>query len=120
MKILVVDDEPGELVLYREVLPGFEHEGYLSAESALAALRDHGRDFAFAIVDLMMPGMSGLEFLAEAKVIAPEMPTIVVSCLGEWHAKNLAFAAGAALYIEKPIDVSRFRELIERVRGALG
>ncbi len=63
-KILIVDDRKENLVALRQVLRGVEAEiiETMSGNEALAATLDH--DFAMAILDVMMPGMNGLE-LAE-------------------------------------------------------
>ena len=71
-KILFVDDDPEALDGYRELLqPEFQVETAIGGEDGLVALQTHG-PYAIVVSDMRMPGMSGIEFLAQARVIAPD------------------------------------------------
>lgn len=78
-KVLVLDDEPDARALVGMVLGpgGFETFGTGDGEEALRLVRE--RNIAVALVDLLMPGMSGTRFLSElAGLPAEERPVVIV------------------------------------------
>jgi len=80
-RLLVVDDEEIVLVALRETLmrAGYEVMATNDAREALEALRT--TRFAVIITDQQMPRMTGLEFLAEAKVLRPETTRILITAV---------------------------------------
>jgi response regulator RpfG family c-di-GMP phosphodiesterase len=80
-RLLVVDDEEIVLVALRETLmrAGYEVTATNDAAEALEALRT--TRFAVIITDQQMPRMTGLEFLAQAKVLRPEATRILITAV---------------------------------------
>jgi two-component system alkaline phosphatase synthesis response regulator PhoP len=116
--VLVVDDEESIQRLLRFSL---EREGFevLTAGNGVEALKvAYARRPDLIVLDLMLPGMSGLDFLkflrADEKL--RETPVIILSCRGEEKDRVLGLETGADDYIPKPFGV---RELIARVRAQL-
>jgi two-component system response regulator RegX3 len=113
--ILVVEDEGS----YQEaLLIGLTREGYHVevASDGVAALQsfiDHRPDLV--LLDLLLPGISGLEVCRRMRAIAPT-PIIIVSALNTETDVVLAFELGAEDYISKPY---RLRELVARIRSVL-
>jgi two-component system, NtrC family, response regulator AtoC len=113
--ILVVDDE--EIV--RESLQGWlAKDGYTveTAEdgpSALAKLRSGRR--AILLVDLKMPGMDGLEVLAEAKKIQPELSVVIMTAYATVDTAVTAMKDGAYDYIVKPFDPEELSQMIHKI-----
>ena len=104
--MLVVDDEPAMRLLVRLNLDavGFDVTEAADAESALAHTR--ARRFDLILLDVMMPGMSGLE-LAQRLQREPEsagVPIVFLSARADQADIRDGFAAGAADYITKPFD----------------
>ncbi|MET0256707.1 MAG: LytTR family DNA-binding domain-containing protein [Luteibacter sp.] len=118
IRVAVVDDEP---LARRGVLTrlGAEPDVTVVAEAmdgrALAALRRSEIDVA--IVDVQMPGLSGLDALAAIPVA--ERPLAILLTAHDSFAVR-AFELGAVDYLLKPIDDERFAEAIERARRQLG
>ena len=117
-KILVVDDEKDllELVEYN-----LGKEGYkvLTAENGIDALKAAKKEYPSLIVlDIMLPGMQGLEVLRELKK-RPEsqhIPVILLTAKGEELDKVLGLELGADDYVTKPFSP---RELVARVKAVL-
>jgi two-component system response regulator RegA len=103
--ILLVDDEN----LFRDRLQrAFVNRGFIVFEAAdyheaLARLREHLPDMA--VVDLRMPGKSGLEVVREAKKIHPDIAIVVLTGYGSIATATEAIRMGADSYLPKPADV---------------
>ncbi|MEV8456931.1 response regulator [Streptomyces sp. NPDC052095] len=107
-KILVVDDQPGNLLAMAAVLASLNQElvTVSSGREALKALLDHD-DFAVIIMDVQMPEMDGYETCAHIKRRPRDrdVPIIFLTAMGvdsEHSARG--YAAGAVDYISKPFD----------------
>jgi two-component system KDP operon response regulator KdpE len=113
--ILVVDDEPQILRVMRASLParGYEVITALNGEEALHQIRKQMPDLI--ILDLAMPGMSGLEVCRQVRELA-SVPIIVLSAKGSESDKIAALDQGADDYVTKPFAMG---ELLARVRAVL-
>jgi two-component system KDP operon response regulator KdpE len=114
-RILVVDDEPEIVRTLRLVLTGHGY-GVVTAttgEEALAEVAHRLPDLV--LLDLMLPGIDGLEVLRQLRQRSA-VPVIVLSARGEELTKVQALDLGADDYVNKPFGAS---ELLARVRVAL-
>lgn len=113
--VLICDDEPQILRALRVILrdAGYEALPADSGEDALDAAAVRHPDAA--IVDLVLPGIDGVEVCRRLREWS-EMPIIVLSAVGEEDAKVRALAAGADDYVTKPFGP---RELIARLGAVL-
>jgi two-component system nitrogen regulation response regulator NtrX len=105
--ILIVDDEPGIQGTLRAVL---EDEGYRvttagAGDAAVRAVTDEAPDVVF--LDIWMPGMDGLETLAELRRVRPEAPVIMISGHGTIETAVKATRLGAYDFIEKPLSLEK-------------
>jgi DNA-binding NtrC family response regulator len=104
VKLLIVDDEAGQ----RELLAGFlGKNGFnvTAVESAEEALAVYHRLFApVALVDMKMPGMSGLELLTRLKEINPFIQVIVLTAFGSVESAVLVMRNGGYDYLTKPVE----------------
>lgn len=100
--ILVVDDERHVRSALSRVLRRMELDPAeaASGEEALAALA--ARRFACALVDLRMPGMSGMELVRRARVADPELPIVVVTGHGDLEDAKRAALLGVSDFVMKP------------------
>jgi two-component system response regulator HydG len=103
-KILLVDDEAPQ----RQLLAGFlEGHGYAvtQAENGQAAVELYASVFApLAVVDMKMPGMSGLELLQRLRAINPFIQVIVLTAFGSVESAVEAMQVGAYDYMTKPVQ----------------
>jgi DNA-binding response OmpR family regulator len=114
--ILVIEDEPGIVDFLERGLAahGFEvrsaTDGDSGIEQALHA------DVDLIVLDLMLPGASGLEVLERMRQAKPTLPVIVLTAQGDVEHRVTGLDAGAADYIVKPFSLS---ELAARIRAQL-
>lgn len=120
LRILVVDDEPDVIMLFRqrfrrEIKQGeYELHFALSAQEALEVLQKKVPPPDMLILsDINMPGKSGLELLAELKQQWPSMTVFIVTAYGDGTTERRAYELGAAEFFNKPIDFSVLREKLE-------
>ena len=117
-KILVVDDEPDivELVSYNLKKEGFDVASAADGEEALSMIRRG--NFDFLILDLMLPGIQGMELcrILRNDPKTAHIPIIMLTAKGEEVDRILGLETGADDYMTKPFSP---RELIARVKAVL-
>jgi len=103
--VLIVDDEHSVRFSLSTV---FKNEDcVITAESGEEALKKAGGETVdVAIVDLMMPGMSGLEVITGLRKIDPRMAFVVLTALEDINKAVEAVKRGASQYLTKPFDVN--------------
>src|SRR5262245_24617627 len=103
-RILVVDDEAGVREFVAEALEAQDCETLAlgSGEAALVELSK--RSYSLLFTDLKMPGMSGLELLARARELQPELEVIVLTAQGSVDAAVEAMKLGAFDFVQKPVS----------------
>jgi DNA-binding response OmpR family regulator len=115
-RVLVVEDEPGIVDFVRR---GLEAEGF-AVQSALDGLAGQrlalAGGFDVVVLDLMLPGRSGMEVLASIRRARPGLPVIVLTARGEVEDRVAGLDAGAVDYLVKPFAMA---ELVARVRAHL-
>jgi DNA-binding response OmpR family regulator len=115
-RILLIEDEPGIVDFVRRGLEaaGFSVEAAIDGiEGERLALRD---SFDAIVLDLMLPGRSGMDILASVRRARPAVPVIVLTARGEIEDRVGGLDAGAVDYLVKPFSVT---ELVARVRAQL-
>lgn len=116
--ILVIEDEPAiqELISCNLELAGYRAARALSAEEALALVRGELPDLV--VLDWMLPGMSGAEFLRRLRADerTRPVPVIMLTARAEERDKLAALESGADDYLTKPFSP---RELNARVKAVL-
>lgn len=114
MRILVVEDEEKVAAF---IARGLEEHTYQvevvhSGEDALRRL--DAQDFDTVVLDLMLPGMSGLEVVRELRRRRQETPVLALTARGELEDRVAGLEAGCDDYLPKPFA---FQELLARVRA---
>lgn len=111
--LLVVDDNDTLLQLMDMLLTHYGANVLLarSGEEALTIARS--RTIDLVILDVMMPGMDGIEVASELKRDTPLLPIILLTAKGDLKTRARAMALGVNEFITKPVYN---RDLIERVQ----
>ena len=114
-RILVVDDEPQILRSLRTTLAahGYDVQTVATGEEALASVE--GRLPDLVVLDLVLPGISGLDVCRRLRERSP-LPILVLSARGDERDKVAALDLGADDYLTKPFGIN---ELLARIRAAL-
>jgi DNA-binding response OmpR family regulator len=111
--ILVVDDEPDICANLRDILSEFGYQ-VDTATNGMSALKllDRGH-YEVALLDLKMPGMSGVEVFREIKRRSSDTVAIIISAYASTASANEALEAGAWRILSKPVDLSLVMQSIE-------
>ena len=117
-KVLIVDDEPDivSLISYNLKKEGFDVSSAFDGEEALKVVRKE--KFNLIILDLMLPGVQGMELcsMLRSSEETSSIPVIMLTAKSEELDKVLGLEMGADDYITKPFSP---RELIARVKAVL-
>jgi DNA-binding response OmpR family regulator len=115
-RVLVIEDEPGIVDFLDRGLRahGYEVATAFDGETGTdLALND---DVSLVVLDMMLPGRSGLEVLRTLNAAKPGLPVIVLTALGDVEHRVAGLDAGAVDYLAKPFSLS---ELAARIRAQL-
>ncbi|HVR29427.1 MAG TPA: response regulator transcription factor [Thermoanaerobaculia bacterium] len=114
--ILVVEDDPSLLAGLALNLrkSGYRIRTAADGAAALASLESERPDLV--LLDLMLPGVDGLEILSRIRTTDASLPVVVLTALGSEDEKIRGLDVGANDYVTKPFSVA---ELLARVRAAL-
>ncbi|HNC24186.1 MAG TPA: ATP-binding protein [Opitutaceae bacterium] len=116
-RVVLVDDDPQQHTLVGDFL---RHHGFdvISFESALPALADIERvEPGLAIVDINMPGMTGLELIARLRKLPDRrgLPIIAATALAEADEAERCHQAGADVHLPKPISLVALAQHVARI-----
>jgi FixJ family two-component response regulator len=102
--IFVVDDDPSVRKALKRLLSsaGYEVVTFGSAEEVLTSGR--GEPPGMFVIDVRMPGLSGLELQRELAASGSPVPVVFITAYRDDQARTLAHQAGAVAYLEKPVD----------------
>ncbi|MDJ0918517.1 MAG: response regulator transcription factor [Woeseiaceae bacterium] len=114
-KLLLIDDdrELGEMLTEYLEAEHLDVAHRLSGEDGIDALKDG--DYQLVILDIMLPGMNGLDVLKEIRAVS-NVPTIMLTAKGDDIDRIVGLELGADDYLSKPFNP---RELLARIKAIL-
>jgi len=121
-RILVVEDNPKNLKLVRDVL---EHDGYdviaaTTGEDGVRLAADSAPDLV--LMDLQLPGIDGAEALRRIREGEhnSQVPVVAVTAFAMHEDRDRAYSSGFDGYVEKPISVRTLRQVVQDFLGLRG
>ena len=117
LKVLVADDEKAYCLAMRDVLETAGAHVYLANNASVAEMLFRVIRPDLVILDVMMPGMSGLELIRKLRAIVGQehVPIIVASALALGVDRDGAFEAGASSHLAKPFTTKELRDAVRRL-----
>ena len=117
-RILVADDEESMRWVLSKALRKKGYSVDLAADGNQALRQVREQSYDLAIVDIKMPGMSGLEFLDKGRELRPDLLVVVMTAEASMKNAVEAMKRGAYDYITKPFDLEVIDAIIEKVSRA--
>ncbi len=119
-KVLVVDDSKLMRKMFEVMLRQYPLAYAADGREALDRLREHA-DIDLILLDINMPNMTGLEFLAAMRADFPQalMRVVIISTEGREEDTARGLNAGADAYISKPFRTEQILEVISRLAPAM-
>jgi two-component system response regulator HydG len=113
-KLLVVDDDAGHRQMLQAVLAdqGYAIETVADGNQAVGAVK--GDFFDLILMDLKMPGLSGIEALEKILALNPKIPVIMMTAYASLATAIEALKKGAYDYLNKPLDIEELKLLVRR------
>src|SRR5260370_10081504 len=114
-KIVLVDDEPGMLRYIRTLLEvdDYKVETASTGEEALARV-EKGMVPDLGLLDVLMPGIDGLETLEQLRRMKPGLKVVMLSCVNDARRVVQAMRLGAHEYLIKPFNTPEVDAVIKR------
>jgi len=115
--VAIVDDEEQIRKALGRLLraSGLSAEGYASGQDFLEATTKRLPDCL--VLDLHMPGMTGLQLLRTLQSTQPKLPIVIITAHDEPETRDQCLAAGACAYLRKPLED---RLLLNAISAAMG
>lgn len=114
--ILVIEDEPGIVDFLERGLRAQGFEVISANDGATGVAIASNQNVDLVVLDLMLPGRSGIDVLATLHSAKPAVPVIILTALGEVENRVAGLDAGAVDYLTKPFSLA---ELAARIRAQL-
>ncbi len=116
MKILIVEDERKVASFLKKGLEENNYETEVAYDGLSGEKLAQQYKYDLFILDIIIPGINGLELCKRVKKLNPNIPVLMLTALGTTDDKIIGFDAGASDYLVKPFE---FRELLARVKVLL-
>ena len=117
-RILIVEDDPAQRRILEELVKRFGFDS-IAADGGIKGLEalngQNGGSIELVILDLMMPGMDGLEFIEKMQGIRGDLPVIVQTAQGSIETVIKAMRAGADDFVVKPVSPERLKISIQNL-----
>jgi two-component system, NtrC family, response regulator HydG len=119
LKLLIIDDEADHAEVVAESLERVGYECVVATSGASGAKKMDDEEPDLILTDLKMAGMDGLAILRKARQDLPESEVVVITGHGDVQTAVEAMKAGAANFLEKPINLVELRSTVEKAAERL-
>jgi FixJ family two-component response regulator len=111
---LIVDDDPDDIVLLTDDLAGCGYEVWTASNGEHALAQAQAQPVDIALLDVRLPGLTGLELIPRLQALLPEVTIILLTNYGTISQAVEAVRLGAFDYLEKPVDPQQLRLVVTR------
>ncbi len=120
LDILVVDDDPAHLKTLATLMRDWNYSVHTASDGSAAIDRCRERSFDLVLMDLRMPGLSGIETLGRIHGYNPSIPVIIMTAYSDVDTAVLALKSGAYDYLTKPLDFDDLKLTLARALDHAG
>jgi signal transduction histidine kinase len=117
--ILIVDDEPSVLEGLQEFLEDEGYDVHLSDNGGEALKLFQNVQPEVVVMDLRMPGLSGMEAIRRIREMDEDVPIIIITGYGSLESAIHALHLNVFDFISKPIDLDQFKSVLDRARESM-
>ena len=116
-KILVVDDEPATLELLSQILTAEGHEVQTTEKATDALERIKSERYSLILLDIKLPGMSGVELYQSIEKIAESLAKRILFITGDVMAADTKdfLSKTNAPHVAKPFDIEQLKQVVDRM-----
>ena len=111
--VLIVDDEPIVRESIRDWLKDAGYEVYTAESGEEALCLVEKQDFSVIVIDVRLPGKTGIKVLTEVKQLKPQIKSIVITAYPSAELAAEARKQGAVDYLIKPVNPDDLEKLIQ-------
>jgi DNA-binding NtrC family response regulator len=120
LSILVVDDDPDVCEYLKDFLTSDGYAVTVCNESPRAVEAVRNGEYHVAVLDLMMPKLSGIDLLSQIREIDDDIAIIILTGFPSLETATSSIQHDVSAYIRKPFQVKDFRDAIERIAKKKG
>jgi len=113
-KVLIIDDQAGIRALLKEVFSVFGFD-VMEAQNGYEGLEKLDKRPDIILLDMKMPGLSGIETLRRLRLVNNSVPVILVTAYQELEMINEAERLGVTARLIKPFDLEELQRIVRRV-----
>src|SRR4051794_15634876 len=119
-RILLVEDEPSLVLTLSDLLAGEGYDVESACDGPTGLKRASGEPFDVIVLDVMLPGMNGLDVCRELRRLGKDVAILMLTARGQLTDRVVGLKLGADDYLVKPFEpmelVARIEALLRRVR----
>ena len=112
-RVLVIEDDEGISSLLKRGLGMRGIEATVAEDGVAGRIAWESGEHDLVLLDVMLPGVDGVELLAERRAAGSETPVILLTARDEEEAKERGLGAGAQDYVSKPFSFEELLSLVE-------
>ena len=112
--VLIVDDDESFATALGRIVKELGHTSEWAVDGQDGLMKFQDGDFDVVIADLKMPRMNGVEFIREVKRMSKDVVVMVITGYADLNSAVETLTLGAYDYIEKPVEVEKFRAALDR------
>src|SRR5688572_16392284 len=114
LKVLVIDDDANHAEVVAESLERVGYQCLVATSGAEGARSLERAEPDVVLTDLKMDGIDGLTIVRKAKQELPDAEVVVITGHGDVQTAAEAMLAGAANYLQKPVNLTELRAMVDR------